>query len=259
MIWTTRPRSDFGGLRAVREGVGPTIVLLHGVGLRAEAWNAQIDMLKGRFRIIAPDMPGHGESVAFAHQGTLADYSDAIAEAADGPFCVLGHSMGAMIALDLAIRFPEKIRGVIALNAIFQRSQAATAAVHQRAQALSADSVPDPAGPLQRWFADTTTSPARACRQWLQDVPPAGYKAAYSVFAHENGPAPESLATLPCPALFITGSAEPNSTPAMSHAMAALAPKGHAIIIEGAAHMMPMTHPETLDPILSQCLATWSP
>ena len=50
--------------------------------------------------------------------------------------------------------------------------------------------------------------------------------------------------SLKCPAFFMTGSLEPNSTPAMSQAMAALAPRGRVHVIETAAHMMPMTHHE---------------
>jgi pimeloyl-ACP methyl ester carboxylesterase len=62
------------------------------------------------------------------------------------------------------------------------------------------------------------------------------------VFANEDGPADTGLATLQCPALFITGADEPNSTPAMSAAMAKLTPNGRAVIVAGAAHMLPMTH-----------------
>ncbi len=76
---------------------------------------------------------------------------------------------------------------------------------------------------------------------------PEGYKAAYSVFAREDGPADEALRKLSCPALFMTGGREQNSTPAMSRAMAALAPDGRAEIVADAAHMMPMTHPELVN------------
>jgi pimeloyl-ACP methyl ester carboxylesterase len=48
----------------------------------------------------------------------------------------------------------------------------------------------------------------------------------------------------------MTGALEPNSTPAMSEAMAALTPKGRAIIVPDAAHMMPMTHPEVVNAAL---------
>ncbi|MDN3722137.1 hypothetical protein QW131_30475 [Roseibium salinum] len=94
--------------------------------------------------------------------------------------------------------------------------------------------------------------PARAaCRRWLTGVDPAGYRAAYRVFAQEDGPSDTDLGRLASPALFMTGSREPNSTPKMSEQMAALAPKGAAQIVEGAAHMMPMTHAQEVNAVIA--------
>jgi pimeloyl-ACP methyl ester carboxylesterase len=246
MTWTTRPRSDHASLSAIIAGQGATVVFIHGVGLSAEAWGAQLDALSPQFRVVAVDMPGHGESALPAGELGLPDYTDAIAAgidgSVDGPVMVVGHSMGAMIALDMAIRYPGKVRGVAALNAIFRRRPDASKAVQTRAASLDGASMADPSGTLKRWFG-TRTSPERAaCHAWLPSVHPAAYKAAYTLFAHQDGPETDDLTALPCPALFMTGANEPNSTPAMSQAMAALAPKGRAEIIQGAAHMMPMTH-----------------
>ncbi|WIY24144.1 alpha/beta fold hydrolase [Parasedimentitalea psychrophila] len=247
MTWTTLPRSKQGDLSTIVSGDGPPLLLIHGVGLRGEAWCGQIDTLSTNYKITAVDMPGHGASVLPAGDMTLTRYADRIAATLSEPSVVIGHSMGAMIALDIAIRFPGLVRGVVALNAIYQRGTAARKAVRARAAGLDGLSHPDPSAALERWFG-TATSPAReACRGWLSDVDPRGYAAAYQVFANEDGPAPDDLATLPCPALFMTGSKEPNSTPAMSHAMAALAPRGRTSIIEGAAHMMPMTHADQVN------------
>lgn len=242
MMSTTRLRSNLGDLSYVHSGGGPLIVLIHGVGLRADAWCGQIDALSTDFTVMAIDLPGHGASVLPEGNRTLADYSDAIAAALPGPALVVGHSMGAMIALDMAIRFPDQVRGVVALNAIYRRSVVARDAVMARAASLDGRTMADPSATLERWFGVALSSEREACRTWLRDVDPAGYAMAYRVFADENGPSDAQLASLTCPALFVTGSKEPNSTVAMSHSMAALAPQGRGIIIDDAAHMMPMTH-----------------
>ena len=242
MIWTTRPRSEFGALRAIDAGEGPTVLLIHGVGLRAEAWNAQMDALVGRFRVVALDMPGHGQSLLSEEIQSLSGYTDAIADGLDEPAFVIGHSMGAMIALDMAVHYPHLVGGVAALNAIFQRDQSALAAVQARAKILDGTSVVDPSATLTRWFGDTPSSEREACEGWLRGVDTAANRMAYRVFAHENGPNPSALEKLRCPALFLTGRDEPNSTPEMSRAMADITPHGHAQIIDDAAHMMPMTH-----------------
>lgn len=247
MTWTTQQRSDAAnGLRWIKRGNGAPVVLIHGVGLRAESWGAQISALSEQFTVHAIDMPGHGESQGFAHVPVLADYTDAIAAAITtigAPVPVAGHSMGALVAMDLAIRHPHLCRGVIAANAIFRRTPEAAAAVQTRAAAMSETAVADPTPILQRWFgSDLDGASARACRNWLTSADLVGYKKAYTVFAGEDGPTDEGLANLDCPALFYTGGDEPNSTPAMSHAMAALAPNGEARILHGATHMMMMTH-----------------
>lgn len=242
MIWDTRPRSDFGGLAAIVAGKGPLLVLLHGVGLRAEAWSPVINALSGRFRVIAPDMPGHGETPHDAGISTLEDYTDNLLRALDAPAIVAGHSMGAMMGLALADRAPERVRGVLALNAIYQRDARAQKAVQDRVAALDGGSVADPTATLKRWFGATPSLAESACRAWLTSVDPRGYKAAYTVFASENGPSRAALAALSVPALFMTGTDDPNSTPEMSRKMASLAARGEAEVIEGAAHMLPMTH-----------------
>jgi len=264
MTWKTQPRSDFGPLQAIAvpassgpnsQQIGttakpPLAILLHGVGLRAEAWAAQIPPLTDLgFDVLAPDMPGHGQS-AFTPldnvQGYAALLGIALAQQAPDRDCLLiGHSMGAMIALELAQHHAKRCIGIIAMNAVFQRDAPARAAVQARAARLDGVNLPDPSPTLTRWFGAETSDPAlerKACHDWLTTVSPRGYQQAYRSFANSDGPSPQSLKTLRCPALFLTGAEEPNSTPAMSIAMADLATKGRAEVIAGAAHMMPMTH-----------------
>lgn len=252
MIWTTRPRFEAGGIAFLQAGEGPRLLLLHGVGLRAEAWNGQIDALAKDFEVIAPDLPGHGASARLEGAPGLPDFSNCLARLLDRPAVVIGHSMGAMIALDLAFRFPEHVTGVAALNAIYRRTEAAREAVQKRADSLVGGTVPDPEPTLQRWFGNQPSPERQACASWLTSADPLGYRTAYRIFAVEDGPSDEGLAGLICPALFLTGGLEPNSTPAMSRAMAGLAPQGRASVIEDAAHMMPMTHADAVTAILRE-------
>lgn len=242
MIWTTQPRSDVGGLSAITCGYGPHILLIHGVGLRAEAWAKQITTLSQQYRITAIDMPGHGSSAPIAATDPeLGDFADRILPCIDEPTIVMGHSMGAMIAVELAARQPL-VRGVVAMNAIYKRSAADRAAIYTRVEQLRDTGRADPLPTLQRWFSDLSDPAAIACNDWLAHVDFTSYLAAYQVFAHYDGPTDDRLQNLAVPALFLTGSREPNSTPQMSTDMARLCPQGRAAIIDGAAHMMPMTH-----------------
>lgn len=253
MTWTIRPRSEGpGGLHYWSEGKGPALVLIHGVGLRAEAWGAMVPLMASNCTVFAVDMPGHGAS-PLDDTKTLPDYTDrfaAFVDALNGPVAVAGHSMGALIALDLAASRPACVASVAALNAVFERSPDAAKAVQDRASALKTFGRPDPAPTLARWFGTRPTgarqTTAKACHQWLLEADQAGYAQAYGVFARHDGPSRMALSRMQTPALFLTGAADPNSTPAMSHSMAALAPNGQAHVLEGAAHMAPMTHPDVI-------------
>ncbi len=253
MTSTILQPSEAGPEIAIHQaGAGYPVVLIHGVGLNSEAWAPVISRLKDALSVSAIDLPGHGASAGLPKSApSLGDYTDAIASAVQStehPALIVGHSLGALIALDLAIRYRELASGVIALNCIFRRTPEAAKAVRKRASEIASSHPPDPEPTLERWFGDNPEGElkqvAAGCRDLLTSVQPAEYGKAYSVFARENGPSDHDLEQLQSPALFMTGVLEPNSTPEMSHALADAVPDGTCVILEGARHMMPMTHAE---------------
>lgn len=253
MNWTTlQPFKTANGLSGYHGGKGPTLVLLHGVGLKAEFWAKLIKYLIDDFSIYAIDLPGHGASQSLkANLHGLADYSDVVAaylKTFQHPVYLVGHSMGAMIALDIATKYPAIINTVAALNGVFRRSDMALKAVQKRAAQISgiAQGELKTEATLTRWFGPDPSGDdlesLESCTAWLHATPITDYMQAYYVFAHHDGPTEEELSQLKMPALFVTGSKEPNSTPDMSRQMAKISPIGKVKIIKDAAHMMPMTH-----------------
>lgn len=93
-----------------REGVGPPLVLLHGLGHHWQAWRPVIDRLSDGFDVIACDSPGFGLSdpLPLGLEPTIPAYADAFerwfAATGVGRPHVAGHSMGGAIALELACR-----------------------------------------------------------------------------------------------------------------------------------------------------------
>jgi pimeloyl-ACP methyl ester carboxylesterase len=93
-----------------REGSGPPLVLLHGIGHHWQAWRPVIDRLAGSFDVIACDLPGFGRSDPLRAdvEPTVTAYVDALAGwfgelGLERPH-VAGNSMGGVIALELAAR-----------------------------------------------------------------------------------------------------------------------------------------------------------
>jgi len=224
-------------------------VLIHGVGMNAEVWYPQIEALSARFRVIAVDMPGHGESDAFSRSVSLPDYVAWLAELLDqrpeARFAVAGHSMGALIAAGLAIDYPERVSHAIVMSGVYRRSDAARQAVLRRAQELAAGSA-DLDSPLARWFGDDEREAALRERVgcWLQQVNLQGYADAYQAFASGDEVYADRWDEMACPVLVLTGELDANSNPQMARAMAAAAPQGQAIVVANARHMVSLTDAE---------------
>lgn len=254
---TLKRHEASNGIAYHQTGTGPVVVLVHGVGLRAESFGPQIAFLKKSHTVYAIDLPGHGESRGIeVAKPDLGDFTTAleefVKEVIGEPILLVGHSMGAMIAIDFARRNPNQCRGVSALNAVHRRSLATALAVKQRAAALEHDVGGDLASaPIKRWFGENPgedeREAAECCSDWLRQVDRCGYAAAYRVFAHHGGFTDVAFASLAMPGLFLTGEGDVNSTPDMSSAMAGLVADGEAKIIPGARHLAQLTHAEQVN------------
>jgi pimeloyl-ACP methyl ester carboxylesterase len=99
-------------------GAGPPLVLVHGSWGDHTSWNIVVPALAHRFRVVAYDRRGHSQSERPPGQGSAeqdaADLADLIAGLGLAPAHVAANSFGASIALRLAIRRPDLVRGVIA-------------------------------------------------------------------------------------------------------------------------------------------------
>jgi pimeloyl-ACP methyl ester carboxylesterase len=99
----------------------PTAVLVHGNGGHAHWWAPLVPALVPGWRLVAPDLRGHGESdwpeTPEYGLGDLADDLAAVRAAlAPGPVALVGHSMGGRIALAYAARAPSGLRGFALLD-----------------------------------------------------------------------------------------------------------------------------------------------
>ncbi len=260
----TYPRLFAAGTAYVRKGSGEPLLFVHGVGMRAGAWAPQIEHFSKRFDAIAIDLLGHGESAAPPLDASLGDYVRQVAALADtlrlGPANVVGHSLGGLIALGFAVAHPDRCLRLAVLNSVYCRALEARRAVAARAEEIATSgSAGDIDVPLRRWFGEgpgiEQTAAYRQVYRWLKDVDPTGYAAAYRVFAVSDEEHRGKLGRLSMPSLFATGSLDPNSTPDMSRAMAAEAPLGKAVVIEGARHMMNLVNPDETNAMLDRFFA----
>jgi pimeloyl-ACP methyl ester carboxylesterase len=94
-----------------------TVVFLHGATLDHRAWHPQTDALRRRFRVIAPDLRGHGSSTGRFHFDTAVQDVLALLDHLPGPPVVLvGLSLGANIAQEVIRRRPDLVGGLVAAD-----------------------------------------------------------------------------------------------------------------------------------------------
>ena len=112
---------------------GPTALLLHGNGGHAHWWDVLVPGLVPGWRLLAPDLRGHGQSAwADPPRYAITDFAsdvDAVLDAlAPGPVALVGHSMGARVAAWYAAHRPERVRGLALLDTRTSPVDPATAA-----------------------------------------------------------------------------------------------------------------------------------
>ena len=121
----TKSYELIGGLRyAVEEaGAGEPLVLLHGFTGRAANWRPLLPRLAEQWRVIALDLPGHGDSAApatiarYKMRFVAADLVELLTRRAAAPAHWLGYSMGGRLALYMAMRHPEVARSLTLVSA----------------------------------------------------------------------------------------------------------------------------------------------
>jgi pimeloyl-ACP methyl ester carboxylesterase len=141
----------------------PAIVFVHGTRLTRAAWAVQMTALSDEFRTIALDLPGHGvlADVPFTLAGATDRLVEIIDREAGGRAVVVGLSLGGFVAMDLAARSPERVRGLVIAGATVEPTGVGRLAILALAWGLDAfDSRPFTA--FTRWLFRLRFSPAIA-------------------------------------------------------------------------------------------------
>ncbi len=99
----------------------PVIVLIHGARLTRAMWQPQIDALSTSFRVIAPDLPGHGAlaDVPFSFDEAITRTAAVIDVVAGGRAIVCGLSLGGYVALAFGARHPQRTLALVLSGCAF--------------------------------------------------------------------------------------------------------------------------------------------
>ena len=90
-------------------GSGRPLVLLHGWGMNAAVWQPLLPLLHQQWEVTTIELPGHGGSDSLPLESTVDDWADACLQAAPPQAVWMGWSLGAQIALQAALRQPQRL------------------------------------------------------------------------------------------------------------------------------------------------------
>lgn len=219
----------------------------------ASYWRPIAQALADRVQITAPDLPGHGLSPGW--DGGPPDYHTAVTRAAAGlvtrPLDLIGHSMGATVALRIAVAAPEAVRSLTLIEPVLFAAapdMANDGLLDQLDALLAAGDDAKAARAFLAiwggidWQAQTPTAKARLTRQIrLVQASNAALRSDSANILREGG-----LEAIDAPVLIVMGGDSPAVIPAIADALAARLPDVGRAQVPGAGHMLPITHPQQL-------------
>jgi pimeloyl-ACP methyl ester carboxylesterase len=237
------------GTRVRIHGHGPTVVLIHGVGLDLTLWDRQVAALEQQYRVVTYDLLGHGESAALPRASDLRDFVQQLERlrgdlALDG-VTLVGFSLGALVAQAYALAYPERLVGLGLLSGVYARTPEQLDAVRSRyaiGEKEGTEALVDAA--LARWFSEAFRAdhPAEveAVRDRLARNDPKNFLEAYRIFIGADEELAGRLDQIRCPTLVLTGALDAGSTPAMAEAMGRVIPDARVRVLQGVRHMAPV-------------------
>lgn len=244
-------------------GIGPPLVLVHGVGLDHTMWDGIVEPLSVDRTVIRYDLLGHGTTEDPPGPRTLDDFVDqlcaVIDSTGDEPVTIVGSSLGALISLATAARHPERVAALVAANIIYGRTPEQQAGVEQRLALTERQGMGPVAGlAIDRWFSpawqndhpDLVTAVATRLR--TNDV--AAYLKAYRVLATTDLRTDGLAADVSCRALAVTGELDLGSTPAMTRALGDELPDGRSVVLDGLRHLPSIEDPAQFAACLAEFL-----
>lgn len=247
-------------LHYLEKGTGQPLVFLHGFPLDSRMWNAQIDDLSSRWRVIAPDFRGFGHSSPGGPftAPSLADDIYALLAGLGALPCVLaGLSMGGYVAMNYARKYPDTLRGLILVD-----TKDAGDSPEQRENRNRMIEVARTKGSpaiaemmLGKLLSPDTLEHRPAQVKLLREIMEAcpAQTIEHALVALRDRP--DMTAELPkflLTTLIIVGDADVLTPPSIAQGMKSRIAQSQLALIKGAGHMAPMEQPSQVNRAIRQ-------
>lgn len=241
------------------EGAGIPLVFLHAFPLNRSMWKAQVTALSSRFRTIAIDLRGHGESDAPLWSFSLDQYADDVAALLDHlgiPHAVLvGLSMGGYVSLAFSRKYGGRLRALVladtraradTLEGRTGRFQLAQTAYTQGTEAVANTMLPKLLGATS---LKSKPELVEQIRRTVEHTPVSGIVVDLMAMAARPDSSPH-LTAISCPTLVVVGDEDHTTPLADAQLMAREIPNARLAVIPAAGHLSNCEQPELFNEVL---------
>jgi 3-oxoadipate enol-lactonase len=246
----------------LRGHAGRRVVLLHGLGSSSADWPEQQAVLQARHRTVAVDLPGHGGSPLpsgpLTIEGMAREVAALLADGGEEPVHVVGLSLGACVALRLALQAPARVRTLTLVNPFARVAPAgpgdlgrlalrmlllATAPMETVAAHVARRLFP---WPEQRALYDSAVASLAA-------TPRRAYLAAMRALARFD--ARGQVAAIRQRTLIVAGDRDTTVPLAAKAALAAAIPRARLLVVPASGHATPHDQPAAFNRALLEFIA----
>jgi 3-oxoadipate enol-lactonase len=240
----------------------PVVVLGHALGSSSEIWGYQLPLLTPKFRVLAYDIPGHGESDPPVGQDSYDDLAADLAELLDhaqiGRMTLVGLSIGGMIAQHFALLYPDRLQALVLCSTGAQTNEAGKKIFAERIARVNEGGIETQVeGSIGRWFTPQFVSRAPATVEWVRALyrktSPAGF--INGCRAIQGLDTLDRLSGITAPTLLIPGELDPAFPESVSRAIQSKIKNARLEVLTGAAHIGNVERPHEFNEILLQFLA----
>ena len=231
----------------------PVVVMIHGAGFDNSTWSLQSRWLAHHgHAVLAPDLPGHGRSKgeALTSVAAMADWIVALLDAAGATQAwLIGHSMGSLIALETASRYPDRVSRVSLLGTAATMTVGPELLANAQANDHAAIDMVSIWGLGFRAELGGCPSPGL----WLHGSAQRVLEATADGVLHADlnacnayGDAAEVAAGVKAPVTLILGERDMMTPLKAGKALAAALPQSRTVVLRGAGHMMMVEQPDAV-------------
>jgi 3-oxoadipate enol-lactonase len=245
-----------------REGA-PWLVFSHSLACSVRMWDGEIAKHQDRYRVLAYDTRGHGQSAAPKGPYSLEQLADDLHFLLqdlriEKPHYV-GLSMGGMIGQTAALKYPGLFRTMTLCDTTSRYPAEAAPMWQDRIRIAESKGMAPLVQPtLERWFTEgfrkNKPEEVKKVAAQIEKTPVAGYVGCCHAIPKIDVTA--RLKDIKCPALVICGEDDPGTPPAMAREIHDNLPGSKLVLIPRAAHLSNLEQPEAFNRALAEFLSS---